>query len=370
MKIAVSKDSLAHSLNLVIRAVGLKPALPVLNNLLLELGGGQLKLAATNLETSMVTLLAVKDGEDGSITVPARLLYEFVSSVPEATVTMETNDENLVVKAGKYEAKLSSIAASEFPKIPQPLKTEKILVDKGFAKALNQTGFAASTDPSRPVLTGTLLEFTPNQLNLVATDGYRLAKKTLKIDSTLQTTLLIPTRALSEVARLIGEAEDEVEISLQPLIETNQVIFTVGQTQITTRLLDGTFPPYQTIIPQSFKTRAVMETDALSQAVKATSLFARDLGNVVNLSIDPAKKELEFVANTAQVGTGKTTLSGSVEGEEVAIAFNSHYISSGLSVINTTQISMETVDSTKPALLKGVGDDTFFYIIMPVRLQG
>ena len=370
MKFTLSKDKLAHSLNLVTRAVGLKPSLPVLNNLLLDLTDGQLKLAATNLETSILTFLPVKEGENGAITVPARLLHEFVTSLPTATVSFVTKEESLVVKGGDFEATFAGIAASEFPSIPQPLKTEQVLLDKSFAPALIQTSFAASSDPSRPLLTGLLMEFAVNQLSLVATDGYRLAKKSLAIDSSLKTTLLIPARALNEVARLISEVDDDTEISMRPLPETNQAIFTIGPTQITTRLLDGTFPPYQAIIPETFKTRGVFPTEEVTQAVRATSLFARDLGNVVHLHLDPEKKEIDFSANTAQVGAGKTKVAGSIEGEKTTLALNSHYLSAGLSNLGASQISLETNDSTKPVLLRPVGDETFIYIIMPVRPQG
>lgn len=370
MKLTLAKDSLTHSLNLVSRAVGVKPSLPVLNNILLQVENGQLQLAATNLETSITTALPVKAETDGAITVPARLLGEFVASLPNDKVTLEVKEENLVVTSGQFEATFAGINSSEFPKIPTPLNTQPIFLDKSFAKALTQTSFAASTDVGRLVLTGLLLEFSKKSLSLVATDGYRLAKKTLKIDSDLETTYLIPARALNEVARLLSETEEGEEISLQPLPETNQVNFTLGQTQITTRLLDGSFPPYQAIIPPSFLTRALLQTEELAQAVRSTALFARDLGNVVHLTLDPEKKEVALQANTAQVGTGKTKISGSLEGKMTTLALNSHYLAAGLGVLGTTQVSLEVLDSNKPVLLRSIGDASFFYIIMPVRLQG
>lgn len=370
MKLQLPKEQLARSLNLVTRAVAVKAALPVLNNILLNCEKGQLKLAATNLETSIVTTLAISSDEDGAITVPARLLSEFVNSLPTGNVKLETGEESLKVTSGKYEASFAGIAASEFPQPPQVKEADKTILDKNFAKALNQTSFAASADEGRPVLTGILLEFTKNSLNLVATDGYRLAKKTLNIDSSLETNLLIPARALNEIARLIGEAEDESEISFQPVVENNQAVFTIGQTEVTTRLLDGTFPLYQSIIPTDFKSRVVISNTELNQAVKATSLFARDLGNVVHISINADKNEIEMKANTAQVGTGKSIINGSVEGDSVSIAINSHYLTSGLAVLTSQQISLEAINSTKPVLLRSVGDDSLFYIIMPVRQQG
>lgn len=369
MKLTVNKDILAKNLSLVSRAVGMKPALPVLNNILLNMQHGQLKLGATNLETSIATSVAIDNAEDGSITVPARLLNEFINSLPAGEVTLQTNDENLLVTAGKYEASFAGINASEFPAIPEAKEENRTVLDKGFAKAISQTSFAASTDEGRPVLTGLLLEFKKASLGIVATDGYRLAKKTLTIESDLETTLLIPARALVEVARLIGEVDSSAEVSIQPLPENNQVSFIIGQTQVITRLLEGSFPPYQSIIPESFKTRGLVSTEEFSQAVKATALFARDLGNVVNLTLNPAEKELELRANTAQVGTGKSEITGSIEGELTTVAFNSHYLAAGLAVITTTQVTIEANDSTKAAMLKGVGDSSFFYIVMPVRLQ-
>lgn len=370
MKLTVNKETLAHSLNVVSRAVSLKASLPVLNNILLTMAGGQLKLAATNLETSITTQLAVESEEDGAITVPARLLSEFVNSLPTGKVVLKTSEESLMVTSGPYEANFAGILASEFPQPPDFKEADKTTLDKSFATGINQTSFAASVDEGRPVLTGILLEFTKDNLNLVATDGYRLAKKTLKIDSNLEVNLLIPARALNEVARLIGEADSEAEISFQPVTANNQALFIIGPHQVTTRLLDGSFPNYQAIIPANPTTRVLLSTTELAQAVKATALFARDLGNVVNLTTDPSKNEISLNANTAQVGTGKSLLAASVEGDKTTIAFNSHYLSSGLNVVGSSQVTLEMIDSNKPAMLRPVGDSQFFYIIMPVRQQG
>lgn len=369
MKLTTNKDQLAKNLNLVSRAVGLKPTLPVLNNVLLSLSQGQLRLSATNLETSISLSLPVEQEEAGDITVPARLLTEFVNNLPDSQVSLATKEEKLVVKGGKFEASFAGINASEFPNLTTDGEADKVFFTKELAKAISQTTFAASSDEGRPVLTGLLIEFTKGQVNLVATDGYRLAKKRLMVDASLETKYLVPAKALNEVARLIAEVDADQEISVQTIEAKNQLLFHLGPIQVTTRLLDGTYPPYQSIIPESFKTRAVLPTDDLAQAVKATALFARDLGNVIHLEIDPVAKQVQLSAKTAQVGTGSTSLEAAVEGEKLVVALNSNYLTAGLSALSAKQITIEGNDSNKSVLIRPVGDDNFFYIIMPVRLQ-
>ncbi|MCL5411835.1 MAG: DNA polymerase III subunit beta [Patescibacteria group bacterium] len=370
MRLSVMQENLLKSLSLVGRCVSAKQALPVLSNILLQTEDGRLKLCATNLETSITLWLGAKVEIEGSITVPARLLIEFVSSLPNEKIDLDLKDESLTVTCASYSANIAGIAASEFPPIPILEEEPNLLVDpKIFSKAAGQVAFAASADEGRPVLTGVFFESAKGSLNLVATDGYRLTKKTLDVTAEIGEGVVIPARSVSEAIKVASEAEEGEMLKVAVTKSKNQAIFALGNIQLATRLLDGTYPPYQNIIPKSFTTRLVVGVEDFLKSVRAASVFAKDLGNVIRLKLDPKTNRVTLFSATAQLGEGTSSFEASLEGEEVEAAFSSRYLTDTLSALNTTQVSLELNSATSPVVFKPVGEENYLQIIMPVRLQ-
>jgi DNA polymerase-3 subunit beta len=370
MKLSILQENLLKALSLAGRCVSAKQTLPVLSNILLATEEGRLRICATNLETSLTLWVGAKVEEEGAITVPARVLTDFVSSLPNEKVSLSVNEENLSISCRGYLANLAGIAASEYPPVPRLNEETTFSIDpKIFAKAIGQVAFTASTDEGRAVLTGVYLEPEEKNLNLVSTDGYRLARKTFDCPAQLGEGLVLPARSALELVKVAGEADEEEPLKIAVTKSKNQAIFALGNVQLATRLIDGTFPNYRQILPKGFQTRLLIGVEELAKAVRVAAVFARDLGSVVKLGLDPGSKKVTLSSSTAQVGEGECSFEASIEGEPVKAAFNSRYLIDALNALNSTQVSLELNGQTSPMLLKPVGDSSYLHVIMPVRLQ-
>lgn len=367
MKITVSQKHLNKGLNTVTRSISLKATLPVLNNVMLMTDQGRLRLSTTNLESGVHVFVGAKIEEEGSITVPARVVADFVASLgEEETVNLQLNDETLLLSSLENQAQLATISASEFPKVPILVGEPNLELSlKEFAKAINQVSFAASFDEGRPVLTGVLIKVGKKQTELVATDGYRLAKKNLKVEASGELEVIIPARTLQEVARIANDSEEEF---LGITKVENQALFSIGSTQVIARIIDGVYPNYEQIIPKEVLTKVSINKAKFSQALKTTGIFARDLGNVVRVEVSQ-EGEVLLAANTAQIGEGVSKLGAEVEGPDLKTAFNAKYLTEALSVVSTDTLDIESAGPINPAVIKGRAEEDFFSLIMPVRIQ-
>ncbi len=384
MKVSCQQEQLAKGLSIVGRAVSTKTTLPVLNNILLATDnedGGRLKLAATNLEISITVWVPAQVQEEGEITVPARLLGEFVSSLSsqgkESTVQLTLDQPTLTlhVKGGRYEANVKGIASEDFPSIQSVSNTTNLIsVESGILKeAINQVAFAASTDETRPVLTGIFANFQDSKVILAAADSFRLAVRTANLASEVQQafTAILPARAMTELARIIPDDESLVEISVNA--NKSQALFKTDTVHFTSSLIEGNFPNYQQIIPKAYQTRAVLETSSLNQAVRTAGIFAKDSGgNIVKLSIIPGEDitpgSLLLTANAAEVGDNRNEIDASVDGQNAQIAFNAKYMIDVLNVITTGQVALELQSPSNPGVVRPVGKDDYVHVIMPMHL--
>jgi DNA polymerase-3 subunit beta len=376
VKLSCLQENLAKGISIVSRVVSTRAVLPVLSNILMATDEGRLKLAATDLSTSITCWIGAKVEEDGAITIPARLLSDFVSSLPPAQIQMElvTRTKSLHLKCAQFEADIHGIDAQDFPLIPTDVSDHKIEIPPAALRQMIEqvTLAAAPAEEGRLVLTGALAEFQGSQLTMVAADGFRLSLRRAQLSEEVPEPLdvIIPARALRELARVSVEEEDPVQIIVTP--NRNQVLFRLSNVEIISQLIEGKFPDYNQIIPSSYGTRVVVNTHDLMRAVRISVLFSRDVANIVRLEIIPGSELTPGrlrVESTAEVGQNVGDLDASVEGEQMEIAFNGRYLIDMLNVIGTEQVVLEATNPSRPGILKPVGDDNLIYVIMPMHIK-
>ena len=381
MKITCLQENLSRGLAVVGRAVANRATLPVIHNVLLSVDQSMLKLSATNLEIAMTTWVGVKIEEEGSITVPARLLSEFVNSLPNDPINLQLDEGSglLEISSGSSKAHINITDASEFPPIPT--------VDDGIAaevdplvlrSAITRVAFAAATEESRPVLTGVELKLDESKFTMAAADGFRLAVHhgALLKPVPEEMSVIIPARTMNELNRLISDREEPVEILMTPA--KGQVMFRIrgGDTvEIVSQLLQGTFPNYEQLIPQSYTTRAVMDLPTVLRAARTASIFARDGSNIIRMHLMPAEADteppkVEISARSEEVGDNEDTVDlDEIEGEEGKIAFNSRYLLDVLSVLEKGKVALETTTSSSPGVFKPTESDDYIHVVMPMFVQ-
>jgi len=374
MKALTLQENLSKGLLLVSRIVSSKTQLPVLNNILIVTDKGRLKLSATNLETGINYWFGAKIEKEGAISIPAKILTEFVSFLPSEKVQLEVKDNTLNLVCGFYSANFVGLPASEFPVVPT-FKEEKTFSFsfEELLKGLSQTVFAASQDEGRPTLTGVLFQIKNEELILVATDGYRLSFKKIKATKNIkeakefQKGLIIPARILAELEKIVSSQEQKEKIGLALTPSSNQIIFTTPEIEIISRLIEGSFPEFEKIIPEKWETRIILEKEDFIRAVRTASIFARESANIIKFKIQSSR--LRISANAPQIGDNLAELEVKQEGEENSIAFNSRFLLDFLNSIEAPQVSFEMTSPLNPGVFRPIGDDSYFHIIMPVRVQ-
>ena len=372
MKLSVLQENLNKGLSIASRTVASRPQLPVLSHVLLTAQKGRLKISSTNLETGINLWVGAKVEKEGSISIPAKILSEFVASLAPEKIDLEVKDNLLKISSVRSEASFNGLPAAEFPKIPSVTGQPALKLAKNlFIQSIGQVAFAAASDETRPVLTGIYFFIRDGILNMVATDGYRLSVKNLKpdlkieADNSLSKGLIIPAKAFQEAARVATEEEKEIQFYLTP--DANQLIFLVGDTEVITRLIEGEYPDFEKIIPSGGKIKTTVETEEFLRVVKIAAIFARESANIVRFQL--GKEGIEVSANTAQVGENKSLLKTKVEGGEDKIAFNSRYLLDFLSAVGSESFSLEMGGALSPGIFRPEKDKTFLHIIMPVRVQ-
>jgi DNA polymerase-3 subunit beta len=369
MKLSCLQENLNRGLGVVGRAVATRTTLPITNNVLLATEKSRLKLVATNLEMAISCWIGAKVEEEGAITVPARLLTEFVSSLPaeKVDIALSPQTKTLGLKCARFEARISGIDAKDFPPIPKVADgiATKVGVEE-LRQGIAQVAFAAATEESRPVLTGVDAKFEGDSLTLAAADGFRLAVYKLPLAAAVskETEAIIPARALSELSRLIGE-EEAVDITVNAA--KGQALFRLKNIEIVSQLVQGTFPNYAQLIPQSYTTRAVVSVGDFLRATKTASIFARDGSGIVRLMISPGK--LVVSARSEEIGDDVGEIDAEVEGEEAKIAFNGKYLSDVLGVLREAQVALEATNPSSPGVVRPVGVDNYIHVVMPMFVQ-
>ncbi len=376
MRLTCLQENLNRGLSVVGRAVATRPTLPITNNVFLATDQSRLKLAATNLEMAITCWIGAKVEEEGAITVPARLITEFINSLPsdKVGINLPPQSKTLELKCARFEARISGVDAKDFPPIPRIEEgvTTKVEVED-LRRGITQVVFAAATEESRPVLTGVDADFDGDLVTLAAADGFRLAvyKLSLATPVSQKTKVIIPARTLAELSRLMTDHEGPVEMTVNP--NKSQALFRLKNVELVSQLVQGTFPNYAQLIPKSYNTRVVVDVAEFLRATKTASIFARDGSGIVRLMIVPGGEltpgKMIVSARSEEIGDDVGEIDAIVDGEEAKIAFNGKYLTDVLSVLREPQVALETTNPSSPGVIRPVGVDNYIHVVMPMFVQ-
>jgi DNA polymerase-3 subunit beta len=374
MKLSCLQENLSKGLGIVSRAVATRSTLPITQNVLIATDQSRLKLAATNLEIAVSCWLGAKIEEEGTITIPARLLTEFISSLPNDKIDITLTQRTLQLKCARFEARINGLDAQDFPPIPQVADglATKIEIE-ALREGINLVTFAAAAEESRPVLTGIQLEFDGDKLAMAAADGFRLAVHNTSLLTPVKnkTAIIVPARALNELGRFLSDQEEPVEITVNQ--QKSQILFKLKNIEMVSQLIQGAFPNYSQLIPQSYVTRAVVDVAEFLRAIKMASIFARDGSGIVRLMVSPGVEltpgKMNISARAEEVGDNMGEIDALIDGEAAKIAFNAKYLSDVLSVLDEKQVALETTTSSSPGVLRPVGADNYIHVVMPMFVQ-
>jgi DNA polymerase-3 subunit beta len=374
MRLSCLQENLSKGLSIVGRAAASRSTLPITNNVLMSTDEGRLKLSATNLEMAVSCWIGAKVEEEGATTVPAKLLTDFVATLPNDKIEMTLSaKKTLTLKCRRFEARMTGVDAKDFPPIPKVEAGVSVKVNVAeFKKGVARVVFAAATDESRPVLTGINADFEGGVLTLAAADGFRLAvyKMALLEPAAQKVKAIIPAKTLSEVSRLISDGDESIGITVDS--QKSQILFKLKNIELVSQLLQGSFPQYNQIIPQSHTTRAVIEVPNFLMAAKTAQIFARDGGGIVRLIMTPGGKapgRLSITARSEEIGEDQAELDAAVSGDESKIAFNGKYLLDVLSVLSEEQVALEVTGPSSPGVLRPVGTENYVHVVMPMFVQ-
>lgn len=366
MKFTCPKRVFHEALQSVSRAIASRSTLPILGNVLLDVHDGQLKLVTTDLEIGMTCLLPLEGGEEGSVTVPERVLQDVVGNLPDAELTISSDERNLLtVSAAKSQYTIHGLPADEFPILPQvPSETMLSFPGPVLRDLVRKTLLAASTDESRAILTGCLLTWDGQTVIMVATDTHRLAVKRVPVTGKFSqpVAVIIPARALQELLRLVGNSDDPVDV----FVGENQVLFAVGRVRLVSRLIEGQFPAFERVIPQDTPKHMVVNRQQLFEAVRRASIVARAESNKLILrSVDST---LTISAETGEIGKAYEEVPINLEGDAVEIAFNAEYLQDVLAVLDTETVQVALSGPLNPGLVTVPGEENYQYVVMPMQM--
>lgn len=368
MNVSILQENLLKALIKTGRIISPKTQLPIMQNVLLSASDSHFSLTSTSLELTEIATSPAKIEKDGGICVPSRLFTDLVTSLPQDTVQLVAKEGQLHIRCGGVNASIPGSPASEFPPVsPLPKKTGLKLEKQVLLAALSGVLFAAATDEGRPLLTGIKLTKKEGGVVVVATDGYRLSLKNLSIEPSGDLDIVVPARALAEVAKVSGEEKDVSSITMEQS-EDGTLVFTVGDTEIHTRAIAGEYPDIEKIIPKNHNTRVLVDTVGLARAVKSAAVFARDNANILRFHIE--NQSVIVSANTPQVGENHVEVEAKVDGDGGDIAFNSRFLVEFLNGFSGEEVLFEMTGSLNPGVFKSPKDESYLHIIMPVRVQG
>ncbi|MDP6605175.1 MAG: DNA polymerase III subunit beta [Dehalococcoidia bacterium] len=376
MRLSCQQEDLHRGLSAVARAIPARSALPITQHVLLTADGDQITLSATDAETIAITYtITASIDEGGSITMPSRLLSDFVATLPRENIemTLAERSRQVSLSCARNDASIGGMDPDDFPPIPPVDDSATISVEAArFRRALSQVVFAAAADDSRPVLTGVHFAIDGTEMRLAAADGFRLAVHTLELpDSASECSVIVPARALAELTRLLAEAEDAISVTFNAA--GTQVQFDLGHAKLVAQLIQGTFPDTQRLIPEGHTSRTEVAVGEFNRETRIAQIFARDGSGIVRLVASPgeggAPGRLTISARAEELGTNEGEIDAIVEGEEVKVAFNGRYLREVLDVLDTDRVAIETQDQPSPGVIRPLGDDSYVHVIMPMFVQ-
>ena len=370
MKLSCTQENLTRGLNLVSRLASTRSTLPILSHIQLSTDRGRLKLQATDLEIGIKTWIGAKVEKEGSVTVPGRLISEFVSMNTDKKLNLIIKDQTLNITSERFQANIKGTSSEEFPLIPQVKEESFISVPaKTLEEAIREVIIAVALDETRPALSGVYLKTEDSKLKMVATDSYRLAEKTIPLENkaaTQKAGVIIPAKTMHELLRILGAiASEQVKIYLAQ----NQVQFNVDKNiELVSRLIEGTFPNYEQIIPTNYQTKISLEAEEFTNGLKVANLFARESANNIKIEIKtPGSLFIKAVAG--QVGDNLSQISCQAEGNNTSVAFNAKFLLDALSVISSPKIDLEISGKLSPGVIRPADSKNYLYIIMPLRTE-
>lgn len=360
MKLQVTQENLNKALNHVARVANSRSTLPILSNVLLKTNKNRLSIAATNLDIAITHYIGSKISEEGSITIPARLTQDFVSSLPSGVIDLVLEDQKLHINADQFQSTINGVSAEDFPIMPTITKGTSWELDaQALKKALQQVVFAASNDESRPVLTGVYFHSDNGQLFIAATDSHRLADKQLS-NTKEDIKLLVPASAMQDLLRILDDTQETISITH----DDQQVLFKVGDVELVTRLIEGNYPDYQKLIPQDFSTTAKVKRTELANIAKVSSLFARESAGSITIKVEKDSVSIHSIAS--QLGENTSSANADVQGEG-DITLNSRYLLDALGAIGGETVELCFNGKLEPCVIRGTGQGDYTHLIMPLK---
>jgi DNA polymerase-3 subunit beta len=377
MKVIILKDNLNDGLSIISRVAGKNLTLPILNNILLATDGNFLNLSSTDLELGIKYWLLAKIEKEGKITVPAKILTSFINLLPNKKITLELKNQTLHVDCDNYKNQIKGLDAQDYPIIPTINDKEFIEINTAlFCEGIAQVVDFATVNQARPELSGIYFNFQKNTVRLAATDSFRLAEKTVnlkdKIDKELS--FILPQKTAREIVNIFTEKKEKIKLYFSP----NQVLFEYPMTeaahpevQIVSRLVEGEYPDYQGIIPKNHEAQIILSKSELLNQIKTASLFSGK-SNEIKIKIAPKKDGIEILSQAPELGENKSFLSGKVifgqeKEKEIEVIFNYRFLIDGLANIKTSNVIFELNGEEGPAVLRPIDDQSYLYIVMPIK---
>lgn len=362
MKLQVTQENLSKALSSVSRVANSRGTLPILSNVLLKTVEGRLSIAATNLDIAITHFIGSKVADEGAITVPARLMQDFVSSLPSGIIELKLDENKLHISTEKYQSVINGVSAEDYPVMPAIQEGQQWKVPgKLLKQALQQVIIAASSDEARPVLTGVYWHTFEGRLYMVATDSYRLAEKAL-IKSDQDIKLLIPATALQDLLRVLGDFEGDVTVTH----DDQQVLFQIGDIELVARLIEGNYPDYRKLIPTAFRSGATLKKADFMNITKVSSLFARESAGSVTINLDPKEGLVSIRSIASQLGENTASASANVT-EEGTITLNSRYVLDALHALAGEDVVFAFNGKLEPCVMRDPKADDYTHVIMPLK---
>lgn len=367
MEIEVLQEKLARALTVVSRvAMGAKSTLPILSNVLIKVEGEKVSLTSTNLDMAVVDYVPVTNTKDGVITVPARLLAEFIQNLPKGEkIKLSTTGNKVKISTKNYSSIINGADAIDFPELPDIDEKKAVIFKMGvdeFKTGASEVVIAASGDTTRPALTGVYFNTDKGSLYIAATDGYRLAEKKFIEEVQSEVAAIVPTASVQEVLRSIPEDIDEIEL----LFDDTQVRFRMGELEITSKLIEGTFPDYRQLIPDNNDIMVTLDREELTRIVKIAALFARESNRAINCVADSKKGKFIVSSISNEIGENQSEISVKVS-EDGNVKLDSRFLMDALNALDEEKVMFGFSKDVSPVLIKNEKDDKYRHIIMPLN---
>jgi DNA polymerase-3 subunit beta len=374
MEIKIIKESFQKGLSVTERIATKSLTLPILNNILLEVEDNFISLSATDLETGVKWWSIAKTEDQGKIVIPSKILSQFISLLPEQPLDIDIKEDLIKVKSGTQKTQLKGLNSEDFPIIPTLNKENVFIVNsQTFCEASSKVVKIPSTSSIKPEISGIYISFKKDEIKLAATDSFRLGEKTIpltnKTEIKKETSLIIPQKTVEEIINIFNEKDVDLHISFSP----DQILFESfiqdtdhPEVQLISKLIEGDYPDYESIIPKETGIKVTLPTKDFIKQVRAAGLFGGKI-NEIRVNVHPKDSNVEFLSSDSDLGDYQSFLEGKIEGNELSISFNHRFLLEGLNNIKSSEVTLELNSDDSPGIIRPIGDNTYFYIIMPIK---